>query len=245
MSRVLRGVTASAVVCGLAATAAAVNINLSGGLGNGNWHTPSVPLGLGGSLAPIAVIQSVPGVGDFSCDVYADNSGTSTLGNSVFSLKVTNLVFQAYGPLPSTQTSVKLKVEENFIVPSALSTQAAALAMDGVMSSTGGCTVIGNAQFRSPIGSSGGTSLPSLSYIGGSPGPDFFNVAPSFATVSPPFAGIGLNVLFLQIQLEIFINGSGFVNMPSSFTASSESVPSPSPLALAALAAAAASRRRR
>lgn len=230
---------------GMAATAQAVNINLSGGLGNGNWHTPNVPLAHGGTLAPITVMQSVPGVGDLFCDVYTDNSGTSTLGNSVFSLKITNLVFQAYASSPTTQTSVKLKVEENFIVPFPLSTQAAVMAMDGVMSSTGGCTVFGSAQFGAPIGFSGGTPLPGLSYNGGLAGPEFFNVTPSFATVSPPFAGTAHNILYLQIQLELFINGNGFVNMPSSFTASSESVPSPGPLGLAAIVGLCLAKRRR
>lgn len=245
MNCVLRGVVGIAVASGFVASAQAVNINLSGSLGNGNWHTPSTPLAFGGSLAPIAVIQSVPGVGDLACDVYADNSGISTLGNSVFSLKITNLVFQAYATQPFTRTSVKLKVEENFIVPLASGTQAATMAIDGVMSSTGGCTVIGNAQFRSPLGSGGGTPIPTVGYSGGASGPDAFNVPPTFATVSPPFAGIGSNVLYLQIQLELFIDGNGFINMPSSFTASSESVPSPGPFGLAVMAGLCCSRRRR
>lgn len=245
MNRVFRSVAGVAVLGGMAAAAQAVNINLSGSLGNGNWHTPNVPLAHGGTLAPITVMQSVPGVGDLFCDVYTDNSGTSTLGNSVFSLKITNLVFQAYASSPTTQTSVKLKVEENFIVPFPLSTQAAVMAMDGVMSSTGGCTVFGSAQFGAPIGFSGGTPLPGLSYNGGLAGPEFFNVTPSFAIVSPPFAGTGHNILYLQIQLELFINGNGFVNMPSSFTASSESVPSPGPLGLAAIVGLCLAKRRR
>ncbi len=245
MNRTVRSILGLAVISGMTASAEAVNINLSGGLGNGNWHTASVPLPVGSSVAPINVVQTLAGVGSFSCDVYTDNSGTSTLGNSVFSLKVTNLVFQAFAPLPTTQTSVKLKIEENFVVPFPLSTQAAVMAMDGMMSSTGGCVVIGNAQFRSPIGSGGGTPLPTLSYSGGAVGPDFFNVGPSFATVTPPFAGIPLNVLFLQIQLEIIINGNGSVSMPSSFTTSSENLPSPGTLGLAAMTGLFLSRRRR
>lgn len=245
MNRVQFGLTVMTALGALAATAGAVNVNLSGDLGPGNWHTPSVPLGLGSSLSPINVFQSVAGVGDFSCDVYTDNSGTSPVGNSIFSLKVTNLVFQAYGALPTTQTRIKLKVEENFVTPLPLTTQAAVMAMDGMMSSTGGCLVIGNAQFRSPIGSGGGTPLPTLSYSGGSAGPDFFNLAPSFATVTPPFTGSMLNILFLQIQLEIVISGNGVVNMPTSFTTSSESVPSPGTVGLAAIAGLYQGRRRR
>jgi hypothetical protein len=245
MNYVMRSVVGLAVTCGMAATAQAVNINLSGDLGNGNWHTPNVPLAHGGTLAPITVFQSVPGVGDFFCDVYTDNSGTSTLGNSVFSLKVTNLVFQAYASSPSTPTSVRLRVFENFVVPFPLSTQAAVMAMDGVMSSTGGCTVFGFAQMMGPIGSSSGTPIPTLSYSGGSAGPEFFNVAPSFATVSPPFAGTAGNILSLNIQLDLIIFGNGFVNMPSSFTTSSESVPSPGPLGLAAIVGLCLAKRRR
>jgi hypothetical protein len=51
--------------------------------------------------------------------------------------------------------------------------------------------------------------------------------------------------LSLNIQLDLIIFGNGFVNMPSSFTTSSESVPSPGPLGLAAIVGLCLAKRRR
>lgn len=240
MRRFVMSVWGSVVILTATGAASAANINLSGNLGVNNWHTASTPLGVGNALPTLSFFQSVPGVGDLSGDVNADNTGVNGLGNSLFSLTVTNVTFQAYGATPATQTYVKLVIAQNFSV-STPGTHAAKQSVDGVMSATGGCVVIGNTEIGAPIGSPSGTLLPSVSFGGGSSGAvDMFNVGPTLGTYSS-----ALTTVLVEMQLELTINGTGFVNMPTSFSSVVENTPAPGAAGVMAMAGMLGLRRRR
>lgn len=201
-----------------AGAANAVNVNLSGDLGLNNWHTTPGPLPVGQSIGPISIFQSVPGVGDLSADVYVDNSGVNGVGNNLFSMKITNLVFQAYAASPLTPTNVTLTMTQTFVLTH-LGPQLTLHGLDGVMSASGYGVVLG----QTAVGPNAFGSITNLGYAGGNAGAvDMFNVGPflgMYSTMSP-FLGI-------KMQLDLTIFGSGFINMPSSFEAVTESVPAP------------------
>lgn len=201
--------------------------HLTGDFGTANYFGPNVQNP--GPSTTVPFLQNVAGRGSLSGDLVSTNTG-----GTQFSLVITNMVFQAFDWAPDHRTQIRLIASENFAVTSA-GMHLASQSVSGVTGSTGGGgIIICNAVHRTTV------NLPTISY--GSPNGNTqpFSVPPVFANVfsSPPFYSI-------QMQLDLVIDGDGFIHLPNSFETGAIAVPASGPVTLLGLTGLLTLRRRR
>lgn len=202
-------------------------VHLTGDFGTADYFGPNVSNP--GPSTSVPFLQNVVGRGSLSGDLVSTNTG-----GTQFSLVITNMVFQAFDWAPDHQTQIRLIASENFAVTSA-GPHIASQSVSGVTGSTGGGgLIICNAVHEITV------NLPTISY--GSPNGNTqpFSVPPVFANVvsSPPFYSI-------QMQLDLVIDGDGFIHLPNSFETGAIAVPASGPVTLLGLTGLIAMRRRR
>lgn len=183
------------------------SVHLTGDYGNFNFSLPGVQ-GIGTSTLHFA--QSVPGRGNIVGDFVTTSTG------SQFSVSLTNLLFDSSGVSPGVMTQIRLEAFQIFTVTTP-GTMTTLHAISGTMGSDGGGgLVIANTTHD------GATVLPTLSY--GSP-----SGTPAPFSVGPFFGGnqIAAGQYLIEMQLDMVIDGNGFINLPTSFDSAATIVPAP------------------
>lgn len=209
----------------------AAAVNLTGDLGVRNFSGGPGTLPSGQSfVTPFS--RSVAGRGSITGDVIADNTGTA------LHLTVTNLLFQALDWSPIGATIVRVDVAQFFAA--APGSYSASNAIAGSMgSSTGGCFV-GGQTFFDDVATR--TFVPAVSF--GSPQGleafSAFSIGPTSATGS-----VGITTVLVVMQLDMTIQGDGFISLPTSFDSTTTAVPAPAAGMVFALAGLRAAPRRR
>lgn len=228
MSKQLVRSASVALVISAAASANASVVHLTGDYGAFDYHgIPS--LGIGSDTLNFS--HSVPGRGNIYGDLVSNNSGSN------FTMALTNLTFDTTGVTPGVMTQIRLRALQVFAVTTA-GPVLAQHSVSGLMGSDGGgglvfCNTITN------FGSNG-VSIPTISY--GSPNGNVapFSAGPAFANTfaGGPFYSI-------QMQIDLVIDGNGFIHMDNSYDSSAAISPAPASTLLLGCAALSTIRRRR
>ena len=169
------------------------------------------------------------GRGIISGDAIATNTGGTS-----FDLVVTNLSFIAENS-PTGSTYIKLEILQNFAIFSPGGTYTGTHGVDGSWSTGASNFIQGDA-----IHDFGGSNvlLPTLLYY------NTFMI-PTFA-VSPTSASVTntIGVYSIKAELQMNIEGDGFISLPNSYDGSATLVPEPAVSSLLCLAGLVALRRR-